>query len=498
MTTSERRQLQWPDWAYMGSTSVLALALRFYALDRKSFWFDEGASVAIARLDWYNFVRLIWRREANMTLYYLVLRAWQHLGGSEWFIRSLSVAFSVAAIPTIYLLALRLFDRKVAVISSLLLAVNAYQIRYAQEARSYSLYIWLSILSCLILVRYIQTVEVRYRRAFIAISALAVYAHFYFAFLIVAEWCAIRLWRPIRNSESIQRSFYWISALTAPVFLFAATTGVGPLRWIQRPTISDLYRVFSYFAGNRGWTLVLLSVMAISLGILKLRPTLWKRTDDMGVWRYQLLLILTLVPVLLVYGLSYARPLFVPRYFIASQPFFLILVATGLSHIPNRWMQAATVCLLTVLALRATRNYYQADFDLAREDYRSASHYVLDHCMPGDVLMFDIAMGRMPYEFYRSLNPNQRDLPVVIYPGKPDQIDYRDFMGKPSPDFVRSVADRYPRLWMISKINAAKVGPDPASEQILEVLAQNYVAVDEHPFPGVTVRLYSQTVPKSH
>ena len=498
MTTSERYQLQWPDWAYMGSTSVLALALRFHALDRKSFWFDEGASVAIARLDWYNFVRLIWRREANMTLYYLLLRAWQHLGGSEWFIRSLSVIFSVAAIPTIYLLALRLFDRKVAAVSSLLLAVNAYQIRYAQEARSYSLYIWLTILSCFVLVRYTQTPDVRYRRAFIAISALAVYAHFYFAFLIVAEWCAIRLWKPIRDSESIQRSFYWIAALTAPVFLFAATTGVGPLRWIQRPSVGDLYRVFTLFAGNGGLALLLVSVFVIILAVFPAGRTFWQRTTDMNVWRYQFAFLVTTVPVLLVFALSYARPLFVPRYFIACQPFFLILVAAGLFHIPNRCVQAATLCLLSVLALRATRNYYQADFDLAREDYRSASHYVLDHCMPGDVLMFDIAMGRMPYEFYRSLNPSQRDLPVVIYPGKPDQIDYRDFMGKPSPDFVSSVADQYPRLWIISKINAAKVGPDPASEHTFETLAQDYAAVDEHQFPGVTVRLYSQPVSKSH
>lgn len=46
----------------------LAAVLRFHSLAAKSFWFDEGVSVAIARLDWYNFARLLWRREANMSL----------------------------------------------------------------------------------------------------------------------------------------------------------------------------------------------------------------------------------------------------------------------------------------------------------------------------------------------------------------------------------------------------------------------------------------------
>ena len=55
--------------------TAVAAALRFHSLAAKSFWFDEGVSVAIARLDWYNFVRILWRREANMSLYYLFLRS---------------------------------------------------------------------------------------------------------------------------------------------------------------------------------------------------------------------------------------------------------------------------------------------------------------------------------------------------------------------------------------------------------------------------------------
>ncbi len=74
----------------LSAITAAGAVLRFHILTAKSFWFDEGASVGIARLDWYNFVRILWRREANMTLYYLVLRGWLHFGSSEWFIRSLS------------------------------------------------------------------------------------------------------------------------------------------------------------------------------------------------------------------------------------------------------------------------------------------------------------------------------------------------------------------------------------------------------------------------
>jgi uncharacterized membrane protein len=80
---------------------AVAAALRFHSLAAKSFWFDEGVSIAIARLDWYNFARILWRREANMSLYYLLLRYWLHFSGSEFFVRSLSVIFAVASLPVV-------------------------------------------------------------------------------------------------------------------------------------------------------------------------------------------------------------------------------------------------------------------------------------------------------------------------------------------------------------------------------------------------------------
>ena len=53
-----------------------ATLLRSLFLARKPFWFDECFSVEVARLRWHDFLLLMWRREANMSLYYLLLRGW--------------------------------------------------------------------------------------------------------------------------------------------------------------------------------------------------------------------------------------------------------------------------------------------------------------------------------------------------------------------------------------------------------------------------------------
>src|SRR5436305_504549 len=124
-----------------------SIAIRFWCLVCKPFWFDEAYSVELARIDWRNFLHLLWWREANMSLYYVLLRIWLHIGQSPFFIRSLSVLITVATLPPIYWLARLLYDRQVALLAAALFALNAFDVRYAQEARSYALFVLLATLS---------------------------------------------------------------------------------------------------------------------------------------------------------------------------------------------------------------------------------------------------------------------------------------------------------------------------------------------------------------
>jgi len=480
---------RWLDWTLVSTATIVAGVLRFHALDRKPFWLDEGVSVAISRLDWYNFIRLMWRREANMSLYYVLLRGWQHLGGSEFFLRSLSVVFAVATVPAIYWLGLRLFDRRVATIASFIFALNAYSIRYAQEARSYSLYVFLGTLSWIFFIEYIRNSSARLRRAFICFSALAVYAHLYFAFFIVAQWIVARLYDRKAMPPEMTAAFRWIGAITFPAFLFAATTDVGPLRWVQRPGISDVYGYYDHMAGNGGPWLVAACFIAIVLALQPVIRTVTSRDSCWGTWRFQLLILWMFFPTALVLLLSLARRLFVPRYLIACQAAFLVLVAAGVCRLSRTWAQVAVVAFLAILSLRGTLAYYDHDFDLDREDYRSATRYLLEHAAPGDVVVFDIAQGRMPYEFYRSVYRGPGVAPRVIYPSIADRLDYRDFMGRATPDVIRGAREPAERVWMVRKTNAG--ASDSDVQQLSDALSKDYPTVENRAFAGVELRLYS-------
>ena len=488
----------WHVWL-LAFVIVLGASLRFAYLTRKSFWFDEGVSVQIARLDWYNFARILWRREANMSLYYLLLRGWLHIGHSEFFIRSLSVLPSLACIPAVYWVGCRLFGRRIGLISAALLTFNAYAVRYAQDARAYSFFVLLTLLSCIYFVKSIEEPSRGNRLGHIVASTLAMYAHFYSGLLLVAEWLALRLLNPetlaVQAGDDWRKHWRdrwkWIGILSAPAVLFAATTGVGPLSWIKRPGFRALYEYYDHIAGNGGVWLLVVYLVACGAALAPFAEKLFRRRATWTEWRYQFLLLWLLFPIAFTVVVSIARPMFVARYFVFCLPAFIILAAAGLARIPRPWLLIASVTLFLGLSLKGTFSYYDHDFDLDRDDWRDASYYVLDHAQSRDVILFHIAMGRMPYEFYKSVYPRHSPGPEVIYPARPGGINYRDFMGKPSVDLIESVPAKYDRVWVVLKDNQSKVGgPDFSTQVLSQIFGLNYSSRQDRFFPGLEVRLY--------
>src|SRR5579864_7908302 len=105
---------------WFGLVVLAAAVLRIFRLGTKSFWLDEATSVVLAQADRHVFAVAIIHRQANMALYYLLLRGWIRLGSSEFLTRFLSVIAGVAAIPAIYLLGRHLFGRKAGRLAALL------------------------------------------------------------------------------------------------------------------------------------------------------------------------------------------------------------------------------------------------------------------------------------------------------------------------------------------------------------------------------------------
>ena len=498
-------------WAYRIALILLLAAsfvIRLRCLACKPFWFDEGFSVELARIDWGNFFHLMWWREANMALYYVLLRFWLHFGESPFFIRSLSAVIAAATLPGIYWLARLLYDRRVALIAAALFCVNGYDVRYAQEARSYALFVLLATLSSAFLISWIAQPSHRKWRGYVLMSVLAVYSHLYAILLLVSHWIVLRWIPPRSESKEIsaqgRRAWRVIAVAILPLLVFVAKTGAGPIRWIHRPGIRDLTEFFENLSGSNSWPLALMYAVACVVAVTAVGSCLFRKPSQgqlWKVWRVQFLLMWLLFPITLTVVLSFARPVFLGRYMIFCLPPLVILAAAGLARLRNSWMLAATLAVMLFFGWRGVAFVYSHDFDDERDASAAASNFVLDHAQPGDAILFHIAATRVPYEFFRSLRAGQNTAnpaftaqlgPEILFPYHGPGLDYRDFTGKPTADFLHGVALGHPRVWVMLMNNGSAQKPDPTTVMLTQVLPESFPKAQSFHFAKVELRLYAK------
>ena len=492
---------------------VAAAAIRFLHLASKPFWFDECFSVEVARIRWSDFLHLLWWREANMSLYYVLLRAWlsinQHYGQTPFFIRSLSVVMAAATLPAIYWLARLLYDRRVALIAAALFTFNAYSVRYAQEARSYALFLLLATLSSGFLISFLREPARRNWCGYVLVSILAVYAHFYALLLVAAQWLALR-WlgsNPHLSDEApsqltqLRRAWIVIGIAVLPLLVFVAKTGAGPIRWITRPGLRDVLEFYEHLAGGNNWGLLPIFALTCIAAVMPLGKKLFVRGQSSETcwetWRAQFLLIWLFFPVLLTVLLSFARPVFLGRYMTFCLPALLILVAAGLARLRTAWLLAGVLSGILLLGLQGIIFVYGHDFDNERDASGAASDFILDHSEPGDAVIFHIAATRVAYEFFSSLRSEEKAGsaprgPEIIFPHHGDRLDYRDFTGKPTEDLLRAAGASHARVWVMLMNNGGEEKPDATTVMLTRVLSESFASVNRWEFTKVEVRVYSR------
>jgi mannosyltransferase len=500
-SASQPRSIAKVHWLTLLLLIAVCAAVRLWSLASKPFWFDECFSAQMARIDWRSFLHLLWWREANMSLYYALLRAWMHLGQSPFLIRAFSVVIATATLPAIYWLARLLYDRRVALIAAGLFALNAFDVRYA-------LFLFLATLSSGFLIAFLRKPEARYRRGYIAASSLAAYAHFYALLLVAAQWLVVqRIGVPTNRNDAaadsatkikgeLRGAWIAISFALLPLIAFIVKTGAGPIKWIHRPGLWDFLQFCEHMAGGNSWLLLAICAVACAGAVLPLGRRLLQRNPSWESWRVQFLLVWLLFPIALTILLSIARPLFYPRYMIFCIPPLVILFAAGLSRLRHASLLGIALAGIFFLCGQGILFVYGHDFDDERDAAGMATNFILDHSQPGDGAVFHIVQTRVPYEFFRALRTgneaNAANIgPEIVYPRHGPKLEYQDFRSKLSPDILHSAVVGHPRIWVVLMYNGPKF-PDPSAELLRHYLPQTYPKMQNWEFPRVEVLLYSK------
>lgn len=184
---------------------LLGTSLRLCRLDQQGLWHDEIITAKVSEQDVSSILQFSREQAGNPPLYFLITHfsfAW--LGHSEFAARLPAVLFGTASVLLTYVLGQQLWSKRVGLVGAFLLGINAYHIQYSQEARPYSLMVFLILLSLVFLIKALETNRVILWIGFVVSTALSLYAH-YFAFLVLPGEAALGLWTLVREWRRYHR-----------------------------------------------------------------------------------------------------------------------------------------------------------------------------------------------------------------------------------------------------------------------------------------------------
>ncbi len=305
----------------------------------QSLWRDEAFSLLVAQKP-LSFIL------QNLTfeppVYYILLHYWTRVFGiSEIAARSLSLlGFALATIVVISW-SEKLFNKHwLSWFTPLLFFTNPMLLYYAFEIRTYGWYIFFAVLS-------LYACSQSKWRLWVAASVLGFYTHTYFLFFFIAQvlhWSVLnrkKLLKPLKlfHEPMIASSILIVSIMLPWLIRVLKETAVFTNSWyfpvnfnLVKSVLGNMYLGYEgtpwYLWGfTAGLSLLLLVLFFLAIYKKGIRA------------RNSLFLFAVIVPLALVIGVSFIKPLFVNRYLIGVTVAEVFLVALAIEAIKNRLFQ---------------------------------------------------------------------------------------------------------------------------------------------------------------
>lgn len=415
----------WFHFALLFLITLVAAALRLYKLGAWSFWIDEIYTINHATAHFSSLELILEHippaKNWVPTSVILTAQALNVLGVNEWSARVTSALIGIVTIPILYVPIKKIFDRQVALIAILLLAVSSWHIFWSQNARFYTALMLIYSLALFAFHFGLERNRPQYFVVFYILFYLAMSERLIAVMLMpVIAVYLLMLWR-LPFEKPVGLNLRNILILGAPVIAFLlyeiyllAASGdfifASDLDLLAPPIDSPIR---------------LLIVIAFSIGIPILCLAFFSGADlALKKERAGLLFLIAAVLPPLLIALVNPFVFVVERYAFVSLPFWIVLAASGIQTLfmlVNKNSILIALSVFVVLLADASGDnllYYQINYG-NRLKWREAAAYVRAGMEDGEVIVSTRAplashyLGRNALEF-QGLTP--KDLEAIRAP----------------------------------------------------------------------------------
>lgn len=443
------------DWIVLGIGLAIFATFALATITKASIWFDEAFGAYLVQFNFIDIARYT-ATDVHPPFYYWVLKAWTELfGTTELAFRSLSVLFGMSAITFGFLLVKRLFGRRAAWVSLLLLIVSPMLIRYGQEARMYTLAATIALSAT-----YVLTFAVESKRKlpwvlYGVLVSLGMWTHYFTAVVWLGHWAwrfIVTCQKGLRGKE-LRKAFFsknWVLAHIVAVGAFlpwavvmlvqlAIIQGAG--FWIA-PVGTDTFtnyltNVLFYLNNNQavGWYAFALLITVVSVAVLSV--SLYRSLGRKQRQSYLLLFALAFIPVIILFIVSLPplRPSFVERYLIPSTLGFSLFVGVtltlGAQKLRAIWRVVLVGVVVVGMLFGITNVYYIGNYNKNSQTKVTTGEVVKEiqaRAKPGEPII-----ANTPWVFYEAVFYDTKENPVYFIDanteylyGSLDMLKYND------------------------------------------------------------------------
>ena len=487
--------------------------LAFYRIGYQSLWLDEVLSVMAAQPEGSFYDVGIWRL-GSRPLYLSLLHLWAQFGASEGALRSFSALVGGLGVILIYVLGLRLFNRRVALITAVLYATSPFVIWYSQEVRYITFLITSSLLAMYAYHRALSISRFEGWASYCCSLVVAIGAFLTNVLLVVIHGLYIILsrsgqksvraliicqvlvfllfvwwanewqhrdlagyWNRLSNELTLENEHlksvpqqerfsrggnreFDLGAIPYTFFALSAGFSLGP-------SVPELQMDRSLGAlGRHAPTILIVTLLFGGLFLLGLSGFRHQRDNAMlvGLW-----LGVPIVAACAVSALTQAA--FNVRYVAMVLPAYLFILTAGILRFPSHFGQNAVLGCVLAVNFFSLSNYY-FDPRYARADSRTASRYLDEAAGPRDIIL--VVGSTVALEYYYNGDP-----PLMSWSATSADLSA-------VTDRLNDISEEYDHLWLVETRRWQR---DPAGN-VRNAADRLYSFVRHKTFAGVDIYLY--------
>lgn len=388
------------------SILVISFLVRAYHLGSENLWSDEGVTVyhsdkpVLDNIQWSLAI-------GYFPLYHIILSSWtKFFGVSEFSVRFPSLIFGVLAVYAVFQIATFMFNKKVGVYSSIIMALSPFSVYYSQEARVYTLLLLLSLYSIYFYLRYIKSAKNKHMAGYIISTLLMLSSHPPAIFILIFQNMhyfllvrkKIKKWLLIQLSLSVALiPLIWI---TVPNLSRVSNYFIAP-----KPDLATLMRTFYIFSAGVtyeiesmvvGGVISILFAIFISITLFKMVKDVKKSSTSESNKTIFLFLWLCVPAILLVLQAYFYYSIYFEKYIMVSSAALYILIALCISRF-KQGIQFVSIVTVIVFSL----SILYMDFNAQnKESWEDAADYIRMNKHQEDAVVIHVHTSIYSFTYY--------------------------------------------------------------------------------------------------